>query len=505
MRMIGTTLLGIVLIWGSASGFPAQAGRSQELPEKYRIWLEEDAAAIISPMERDVFLKLVTDKERDLFIDAFWRQRDPAPATEENEFRTEHYRRLKLADSCFSSGSVPGRKTEWGKLYIIAGRVWPILKLFEGMREDEPPTVKLASTSFLHPLFSASLEAESDIDKEGNRLKEIFNLKNVRLIAKGLLGWPEAWPGRTVDHTIELDGRIYVFRLIPKAPGSRLFGVNILEQDENGPESVLDTEIVLPSDKTAVFGFQAGHRQNYFFSVKVPPATGDDVRGAAPDPTAGIPGSSPPRTAEDVVRISGDVRPPQLKRRVAPEYPEAAKQARVEGLVMLNVRIDEKGRVEAAEVIRSIPLLDAAAVEAVRQWRYQPFMVGGKARKAEFSVSLRFYSDGKAFEATPIRIPPAFQEGAVLVEEEAALRNLVKYVPPTYSEIARQARVEGFVVLGVRIDEKGQVESVIVLRSIPLLEQSAIEAVRQWGYRPTFVDGAPRKCVFAVTVRFKLI
>lgn len=505
MRKIGIALVGIVLIWGSAASLPAQAAPSPELPEKYRKWLEEETAVIISPMERDVFLKLVTDKERDLFIDAFWRQRDPAPATGENEFRTEHYRRLKIADSLFSSGPVPGRRTDWGKLYIIAGDVWPILRLFEGAREEESPPVKLASTPFLHPLFSASLEADSDIDKEGARLKEIFNLRNVRLVAEGLLGWPESWPGRTIDHTIELDGRTYVFRLIPKAPGTRLFGVNVLEQDENGRRSVLDTEIVLPTDKTAVFGFQAGNDQTFFFSVKVPPATGDDLRGTAHDAAAGSPGSSASQTVDDAVRISGEVQPPQLKRRVAPKYPEAAKQARVEGLVMLNVRIDEKGRVETAEVIRSIPLLDAAAVEAVRQWRYQPFTVRGKARKAEFSVSLRFYSDGKAFETTHIRIPPAFQEGAVLLEEETALRNLVKYVPPTYSEIARQARVEGFVVLGVRVDEKGQVENVIVLRSIPLLDQSAIEAVKQWRYRPAFVNGASRKCVFAATIRFKLI
>ena len=53
---------------------------------------------IISPVEKDVFLKLQTDREREHFIEAFWKHRDPTPATPENEFKTEHYRRIGYAN-----------------------------------------------------------------------------------------------------------------------------------------------------------------------------------------------------------------------------------------------------------------------------------------------------------------------------------------------------------------------------------------------------------------------
>jgi len=54
-----------------------------KLPERYRAWLDEEVTYIIAPTERDVFQKLQTDRERDLFIEAFWKHRDPTPASGE--------------------------------------------------------------------------------------------------------------------------------------------------------------------------------------------------------------------------------------------------------------------------------------------------------------------------------------------------------------------------------------------------------------------------------------
>jgi TonB family protein len=81
---------------------------------------------------------------------------------------------------------------------------------------------------------------------------------------------------------------------------------------------------------------------------------------------------------------------------------------------------------------------------------------------------------------------------------------LLREVKPLYPEIARQARVEGVVIMEVTIDIHGRVQDVKILRSIPLLDQAAIDAVRQWVYEPTLVNGQPRGAVFTVTVRFSL-
>ena len=80
----------------------------------------------------------------------------------------------------------------------------------------------------------------------------------------------------------------------------------------------------------------------------------------------------------------------------------------------------------------------------------------------------------------------------------------MKSVDPVYPEIARQARVEGVVIIEATTDIYGRVQAYKILRSIPLLDQSAIDAVRQWVYEPMVINGKPRGVIFTVTVRFQL-
>jgi GWxTD domain-containing protein len=115
-------LLVLALAVSAAPAAPAAAGQAKKLPPAYRTWLEDEVEVIISPKEREVFLKLQTDRERDLFIEAFWKQRDPTPGTAANEFKSEHYRRLAHADRVLGRDSTrPGRRTDRGRIYIILG------------------------------------------------------------------------------------------------------------------------------------------------------------------------------------------------------------------------------------------------------------------------------------------------------------------------------------------------------------------------------------------------
>jgi len=81
---------------------------------------------------------------------------------------------------------------------------------------------------------------------------------------------------------------------------------------------------------------------------------------------------------------------------------------------------------------------------------------------------------------------------------------LLKEVAPIYPEIARQARVEGVIILEVTTDIHGKVKKAKILTSIPLLDQAAIDAVKQWSYEPLIIKGEPKEAIFAVTVRFSL-
>ena len=86
----------------------------------YGKWLDVDVAYIITADERKAFTRLGTDDEREQFVEQFWRQRDPTPDTEENEYKEEHYRRIAYANEHFASG-IPGWKTDRGRIYIIHG------------------------------------------------------------------------------------------------------------------------------------------------------------------------------------------------------------------------------------------------------------------------------------------------------------------------------------------------------------------------------------------------
>jgi len=77
-------------------------------------------------------------------------------------------------------------------------------------------------------------------------------------------------------------------------------------------------------------------------------------------------------------------------------------------------------------------------------------------------------------------------------------------VRPNYPAIAQSARVQGFVILEATIGPNGKVTGVKVLRSIHLLDQAAVEAVRQWEFTPTLLNGVPVPIVMTVTVQFSL-
>ena len=88
----------------------------------YQKWLDEDVKYIVSNDERQSFLELNTDQERERFIEAFWQKRDAKPETRENEFRREYYGRIAQANENFGFGKISGWKTDRGRIYITYGK-----------------------------------------------------------------------------------------------------------------------------------------------------------------------------------------------------------------------------------------------------------------------------------------------------------------------------------------------------------------------------------------------
>ncbi len=112
-----------------------------DLELQYRKWLQEEVVYIITPKEKEVFLQLESDRERNLFIEAFWNHRDPDPETPKNEFKEEHYRRINYANQYLGKDSPgPGWRSDMGRVYIILGEPKSIDK-FENITEVRPTIV----------------------------------------------------------------------------------------------------------------------------------------------------------------------------------------------------------------------------------------------------------------------------------------------------------------------------------------------------------------------------
>ena len=237
-----------------------------------------------------------------------------------------------------------------------------------------------------------------------------------------------------------------------------------------------------------------------------------------------------PITAENPV--------PRRTYSVAPAYPAEARAIDATAFVTMRITLDEVGRVAeirpmtnpAVVVPRGTPsnatalrsATDAvirSATAALMQWTYDApasgpisfnvvfnFRPGAETTVAQDSTSRPVLS-GAAVRATDVfvggagRITPP---GAVRVGGNIKPPQRTSNVNPVYPPLAMSSRVQGVVILEAVIGVDGKVTDARVLRSIPLLDQAALDAVKQWEYTPTLLNGAAVPVIMTVTVQFTL-
>ena len=150
-------------------------------------------------------------------------------------------------------------------------------------------------------------------------------------------------------------------------------------------------------------------------------------------------------------------------------------------------------KVGGPEAQQAIKALFDSAVTSVRQWQYDPPFEA----PLTFTVQVR-YAKGPEVMAFKPR-----QEGdALRVGGEIKSPRKIKDVKPIYPPIAREAGVAGVVIIEVRIGTDGRIEEGHVLKSIPLLDEAALDAVKQWQFEPTLMNGAPVPLMMTVTINF---
>jgi protein TonB len=214
----------------------------------------------------------------------------------------------------------------------------------------------------------------------------------------------------------------------------------------------------------------------------------------------------------------GETRNPRLVHEVKPAYPSVALAARVEGEVEVLAVIGPDGRVKDVSILKSQPLLDPAAIDAVSQFVYEPALRDGNPVESSVRVSLTFSlpaenpppptkteptkteptkTEPTKTEPTKPPVPPA-RKG------ETRPAQVVRRVEPEYPDLARQARVEGDVTVQVTVGPSGRVERAFVLKGEDLLDEAALKAVRQWTFEPALQEGVPVASTLTFVLPFRL-
>ena len=98
----------------------------------------------------------------------------------------------------------------------------------------------------------------------------------------------------------------------------------------------------------------------------------------------------PSGTLSGPIRVGGNVQAARIVNRVQPVYPPLARQTRISGTVRLHAIISRDGTIQQLEVISGHPLLQQAALDAVRQWRYQPTLLNGEPVEVDTTIDVIF-------------------------------------------------------------------------------------------------------------------
>ena len=203
------------------------------------------------------------------------------------------------------------------------------------------------------------------------------------------------------------------------------------------------------------------------------------------------------KISRGVKRLTSSQAPKKIKD-VKPVYPEEALKNRVQGVVVGVIETDIYGRVSLAEVISGHPLLNDAALMAVRQWVYEPYIVDGKAKPVSFTFTVSFFLNEGTGEKCN-------EPDAIARLKDGKRPNKIKDVKPIYPPEALDKKIEGVVIVEAMINEQGKVRMIRVISSPdPLLSDAALKAVRQWEYEPYIVKGKAKPVVFTATVTFSL-
>ena len=220
-----------------------------------------------------------------------------------------------------------------------------------------------------------------------------------------------------------------------------------------------------------------------------------------PPPPPPPPVAAPAGKPVGPVRVSSGTMAGMAISQPVPVYPDEAKAQHVQGVVVLRARISKEGTVKDVQVVSGPPPLIVSAIDAVRQWKYKPYLLNGEPTAVDTTININFSlgETGPQANAASSRDFVYLMPGIELAPEKLAGNQILK-VDPVYPEIANAAHVQGAVILHAIISKTGEVEKLDVISGPSMLTASAMEAARQWKYKPYLLNGEPMVVATTVSV-----
>jgi TonB family protein len=242
------------------------------------------------------------------------------------------------------------------------------------------------------------------------------------------------------------------------------------------------------------------------------------------------------------MHIGGNIKKPIVIYTVEPEYSQQARRAKFSGNVQVYLWVDKDGHPSHVRVVKGVGMgLDEKAVESVRQYKFKPATLDGKPVTVDLYIDISFTIAGEsspvhaanfsnaaasspihtvsfniAGASSPIRTvnflipavaePTQIQPGSTArIGAGVMAGERTSYAEPVYPEAAKKAKMNGTVVLEAVIGKDGKMKSLKVISATdPMFNNAALDAVRQWTYRPYLLNGDPTEVDTTITVNFAL-
>jgi TonB family protein len=222
-------------------------------------------------------------------------------------------------------------------------------------------------------------------------------------------------------------------------------------------------------------------------------------------------GSTPaPGASQSSDNTAAHITPPIVITQSDLDYPYETRKKKISGTCLISFTVDTDGIPRSVHVVKGLePSLDANAVQSIETWRFKPARKDGKTPvpfDLTAEVSFRLLDKHKSGGVIAILARPG-DPGTLLSSDGSRVIPLIpiKQIAPEYPSDEKRHRINGDCTLGMIVDSEGVPQNVHIVKSLgPAFDESALEAVKQWRYKPALKDGVPVSVETQVIVKFEI-